>query len=141
MQKYIMMGFFMLFIGIFIIFIKHNNFTKKVFNIINLRLYLIMISFIRIFVIVFLSISFLIIIDQLGSEQISGQILSHHTSAQPVRNSCTKYDSNQRLIIVSCKSATLTDISNKINNYGILDKQPNGVWVLNANLTINPDLP
>ncbi len=97
-----------------------------------------MISFIRISVIVFLSISFLILFDQLGPEQIRGQVLPAHTSAQPVNNSCIKYDNIQRLIIVSCKSATLTDISKQINNYGILDKQPNGVWILNANLTINP---
>ncbi len=32
----------------------------------------------------------------------------------------------------------MTDISNKINNYGILDKHQQGIWLLNGNLTINP---
>ena len=60
------------------------------------------------------------------------------TSSSSQNNSCINYDNVKRMIIISCKSSTLTDVSNKINNYAILDKQPNGVWVLNSNITINP---
>ena len=65
-------------------------------------------------------------------------IAQQQTTTFSPHNNCIKYNSAQRLIIVSCKSATLTDISNQINNYGILDKHSQGVWLLNANLTINP---
>jgi len=53
---------------------------------------------------------------------------------------CVKYDNTNFMIIVSCKTATLTDLYNQLNNRTILDKQqPNsGVWLLNANMTINP---
>jgi poly(beta-D-mannuronate) C5 epimerase len=53
-------------------------------------------------------------------------------------NSCINYDASQRLITVSCKYATLTDIYNQINNPDVLDKDPQqqGVWLLNANVTV-----
>jgi mannuronan 5-epimerase len=58
------------------------------------------------------------------------------------KSNCIKFDSSTRQIFISCSSSavgpvTLTDISNQINNYGILDKQSQGVWLLNANLVIN----
>ena len=53
-------------------------------------------------------------------------------------NNCIKYNVIQRLIIISCKSATLTDVNNQINNPDILNKQPQGEWLLNANMTIQP---
>jgi poly(beta-D-mannuronate) C5 epimerase len=55
-------------------------------------------------------------------------------------NGCINYDSVRRLITVSCNSATLTDIYNQLNDPAVLNKEPqqrNGVWLLNANLTIN----
>ena len=55
-------------------------------------------------------------------------------------NGCISYDSVERLITVSCKSATLTDIYNQLNDPSILNKeqhQRNDVWLLNANITIN----
>jgi mannuronan 5-epimerase len=58
------------------------------------------------------------------------------------KSNCIKFNSSTKQIFISCSSSavgpvTLTDISNKINNYGILEKQPQGVWLLNANLVIN----
>jgi mannuronan 5-epimerase len=97
-----------------------------------------MIALFRIFILVFLSISFLIILGQTDFTQVIAQQQTTTSTTFTPHNSCIKYNSLQRLIIVSCKSTTLTDISNQINNYGILDKQPEGVWILNANLTINP---
>ena len=40
---------------------------------------------------------------------------------------------------MSCQSATLTDIYNQLNKPKVLDKEPHehGVWLLNANLTID----
>jgi mannuronan 5-epimerase len=64
--------------------------------------------------------------------------ITSSSSSSSQNNNCIKYDNIKRMIIISCKSSTLTDVSNKINNYAILDKQPNGVWLLNSNITINP---
>ena len=53
---------------------------------------------------------------------------------------CISYDSVKRMITISCSSATLTDIYNQLNNPSVLSKEPqerNGVWLLNANITIN----
>jgi mannuronan 5-epimerase len=52
-------------------------------------------------------------------------------------SSCISYDSTARLITVSCQSAHLADVYNQVNNHEVLDKQPQGVWILNANVTIN----
>jgi parallel beta-helix repeat protein len=50
---------------------------------------------------------------------------------------CINYDPSTRTITVSCSSARLTDIDNKLHDGSILTKQsPNGVWFLNANLVI-----
>jgi mannuronan 5-epimerase len=54
------------------------------------------------------------------------------------QNKCIRYNTIQLNIIVTCKSATLTDIYDQLKNPVVLTKQPNGVWALNANITINP---
>ena len=111
-----------------------------------------MIALIRKFLLAFLSCSFLILLgefdfgkvevqaqqQQQQQQQTSNFLPSPSPQQQSQNNNCIKYDNIKRLIIVSCKSATLTDVSNQINNYAILDKQPNGVWLLNSNITINP---
>jgi mannuronan 5-epimerase len=52
-------------------------------------------------------------------------------------SSCINYDPSTRTITVSCSSARLTDIDNRLHDSSILAKQsPNGVWYLNANLVI-----
>lgn len=55
------------------------------------------------------------------------------------RSSCISYDAGQRMIRISCKSATLTDIYNQLRNPDILDKESPGVWLLNANITIDKE--
>ncbi len=52
-------------------------------------------------------------------------------------NTCIKYNDVKRMITISCETATVSDIYNQINNNDVLDKQQHGVWLLNANLTIN----
>ena len=50
---------------------------------------------------------------------------------------CINYNPSTRTITVSCSSARLTDIDNKLHDASILAKQStNGVWFLNANLVI-----
>ncbi|MBV9667806.1 MAG: right-handed parallel beta-helix repeat-containing protein [Nitrososphaeraceae archaeon] len=74
------------------------------------------------------------------------EIVLGDVKAQPQRvlstnnnTSCIKYNAAERLITVSCKSATLTDIYNQLKNPDVLDKDPQqqGVWLLNANITID----
>jgi mannuronan 5-epimerase len=50
---------------------------------------------------------------------------------------CITYDPSKRTISISCSSARLTDIDNKLHDSSILAKQSaNGVWFLNANLVV-----
>jgi mannuronan 5-epimerase len=50
---------------------------------------------------------------------------------------CINYNPSARTISISCTSARLTDIDNKLHDSSILAKQsPAGVWLLNANLVI-----
>src|SRR5437763_13153873 len=74
------------------------------------------------------------------------EIVSSYVNAQPQRvlsttssTSCIKYNAAERLITVSCQSATLTDIYNQLQNPDVLNKDPQqqGVWLLNANITID----
>ena len=95
-----------------------------------------MIILIRIFTFALLCFSFFIIVAQINLDNVNAQ---QQQFSFGDNNNCIKYDNVKRMIIISCKSSTLTDVSNKINNYAILDKQPNGVWVLNSNITINPE--
>jgi mannuronan 5-epimerase len=51
---------------------------------------------------------------------------------------CVSYDPSNRKITIRCKSTTLTEIDNQLNNESILDKQPNnGVWLLNAGIIVD----
>src|SRR6266496_2067235 len=49
---------------------------------------------------------------------------------------CISYDSSERTITITCKATHLRDIYNQIRDRNILDKQSNGIWLLNTNLTI-----
>ena len=45
-----------------------------------------------------------------------------------------------RVISITCKTSTLTDIYNQLNNKNILDKETSdGVWLLNAGIVIEHD--
>ena len=51
---------------------------------------------------------------------------------------CIKYDPRDNTIVISCGNANLTDVYNAISasNSGILNKGPDKVWTLNANIKI-----
>jgi poly(beta-D-mannuronate) C5 epimerase len=52
-------------------------------------------------------------------------------------SSCISFDSSERVISITCKSSTLTDIYNQINDKSVIDKEtPDGVWLLNAGVVI-----
>lgn len=52
---------------------------------------------------------------------------------------CINYDSSTRSVMISCSSASLTDINNKLHDNSVLAKQTTGSpsWLLNANIIIN----
>jgi mannuronan 5-epimerase len=51
---------------------------------------------------------------------------------------CISYDSSARVITIRCKSASVTDIDNQINDDSILTKQSsNGIWLLNAGILVD----
>jgi mannuronan 5-epimerase len=88
-----------------------------------------------IFVLIFLS-SLLIILGQIDSNK---EVKAQQGAPTTNNTSCISYDPVRILITVSCKSATLTDIYNQLQNPDVLNKDPQhqGVWLLNANITIN----
>jgi poly(beta-D-mannuronate) C5 epimerase len=51
---------------------------------------------------------------------------------------CIGYDSHDNTIVISCGNANLTDVYSAIsaNNSGILNKGPDKVWTLNANIKV-----
>jgi len=66
---------------------------------------------------------------------------SSHNPA-PVQSTmlgCINYDSSTRSIMISCSSASLTDINNKLHDSSVLAKQTTDStsWLLNANIIIN----
>ena len=91
------------------------------------------------FIIISLS-SLLVITGLIDFSEVKAQQQGGTPLAAGNGNGCISYDSVRRMITVSCKSATLTDIYNQLNDPSILNKeqqQRNGVWLLNANITIN----
>jgi parallel beta-helix repeat protein len=61
---------------------------------------------------------------------------SQSNTASP--GGCINYDPSTRTITVSCNSARLTDIDNKLHDSSILAKQsPAGTWFLSAKLVIS----
>jgi parallel beta-helix repeat protein len=106
-----------------------------------------MIFSMRLLVFIVLSFSFVLLIDQFGITNLlqaqQQQQQQPKTSSSPSiklgpPGKCVRYDESKLMIVVSCKTATLTDLYNQLKNPNILNKQPNGVWLLNANMTINP---
>jgi mannuronan 5-epimerase len=87
---------------------------------------------------IFTITSLLVIGTNIDALQPYAEGSSGQQQKTPVKssNACVKYDETKRLITVSCKTTTLSDIYNQINNSDVLSKQQQGVWLLNANVTI-----
>jgi len=61
-------------------------------------------------------------------------------------NSCIKYDSEEKIITITCKSANLTDIDNQLKDPNILHRKiavdgydTGHVWLLNAGIVVTQD--
>jgi mannuronan 5-epimerase len=59
-----------------------------------------------------------------------------YLSSSP-NESCISYDPSDRIIMIRCRSASLTDVYNQLNDDSILDKQADGVWLLNASIIVD----
>lgn len=59
------------------------------------------------------------------------------TSSSTPSRFCIAYNPEEKVITISCKSATLTDINNQLKEPDVLHKETtNGVWLLNAGIVI-----
>jgi poly(beta-D-mannuronate) C5 epimerase len=59
-------------------------------------------------------------------------------------SSCITYDSDEKIITITCKCANLTDIDNELKNTNILHKETaaddgRAVWLLNAGIEVAPN--
>ncbi|HEY9385679.1 MAG TPA: right-handed parallel beta-helix repeat-containing protein, partial [Nitrososphaeraceae archaeon] len=55
-------------------------------------------------------------------------------------SSCVTYDSSEKIITITCKSANLTDIDNQLKNANILHQETtDGTWLLNAGIEVAPN--
>ena len=64
-------------------------------------------------------------------------ILIFAQNSSAVIANCAKYDSNTNKITITCNT-NLSQIYNIVNNRNILEKDPNGVWILKASIIVNP---
>jgi len=73
-----------------------------------------------------------------SSSNEDNKILSSPPQSTTSPAGCINYDPSKRTITVSCSSARLTDIDNKLHDSNLLAKQsPTGTWFLSANLVIS----
>ncbi len=56
------------------------------------------------------------------------------TSAKP---GCAIYDSHTNIINITCNT-NLSQINQIINNRLVLEKDPNGIWILKTSIKVNP---
>jgi poly(beta-D-mannuronate) C5 epimerase len=62
-------------------------------------------------------------------------IFAKSSSTEPEK--CSNYDSESNLITVFCNT-NLSEINNVIHDKTVLNKDPNGAWILNATIQVNP---
>jgi mannuronan 5-epimerase len=88
-----------------------------------------------------LTFSILLILLLLSSSTIySSHVQTTESFSSSSSSECMTYDSQEKVITITCKSATLTDINNQLNDSDVLHKETtNGVWLLNAGIIIEQD--
>ena len=85
------------------------------------------------FIIISLLSSLLVITGLIDFSKVKAQQQEGALPAAGNGNGCIKYDSVERLITVSCNSATLTDIYNQLNDPSILNKEQRAAqWCMAA---------
>jgi parallel beta-helix repeat protein len=66
-----------------------------------------------------------------------GLMVMPYNIVEADKGDCIKYNASTNTIQISCKSVNLTDLYTSLDNPRILDKEPAGVWFLNANIRVN----
>jgi poly(beta-D-mannuronate) C5 epimerase len=75
--------------------------------------------------------------DSNGNDNDEGK--DNEDNNKSINQNCIGYNASDRTITVRCTSRviSLTDVHNTLRNRNILDKQPDGVWRLNAGIVID----
>src|SRR6187200_1935504 len=88
-------------------------------------------------------LALLAFIDPAAAEEMTATAnptaLNSTSASSHSDENCIGYDSSSRIITIRCKSATLTDIHKHLNDNSVLDKQADGIWLLNAGIIIAND--
>jgi mannuronan 5-epimerase len=73
------------------------------------------------------------------SSPLIASTLEEEDSLSSTSSKCITYEPKEKMIIVSCKSANLTDINNQVKDPNILNKEHDNknVWLLNAGIEIS----
>ena len=87
------------------------------------------------------SLAFFLILTLFSSIVSSGLFHINPQTAIASKNlnqrGCINYDSNANTISVAC-NADLSSIHKALNDSSVLEKDPHGVWILNAIIKVNP---
>ena len=67
--------------------------------------------------------------------KVSSRLTTHTAILDP--HACIQYDSLTREIKITCESTNLAQVNEILNDPKILKKEGDGIWPLNANLTIS----
>jgi hypothetical protein len=57
-------------------------------------------------------------------------------------NVCITYDPNEKVIMITCKSANLTEINNQLKDPNVPNQETTdgcGIWLLNAGIEVAPN--
>ena len=82
----------------------------------------------------------LLLLSSLTIYSSHAQTTEQSFSSSSSSSECITYNPEEKVITITCKSATLTDVNNKLKDPNILHKEAtNGVWLLNAGIMIEQD--
>jgi mannuronan 5-epimerase len=86
------------------------------------------------------SMLLLLLLSSLTIYSFHAQTTEQSFSSSSSSSECITYNPEEKVITITCKSATLTDVNNKLKDPNILHKEAtNGVWLLNAGIIIEQD--
>src|SRR5215475_9782160 len=87
---------------------------------------------------IFLSITLLLLSGEFSV--INSTVALSNDSSTNEKERCISYNKLEKIITVGCvggnSSTHLVDIHNKLQDRDVLDREPNGVWLLNAGIVI-----
>jgi mannuronan 5-epimerase len=90
-------------------------------------------------IIVFFTLSYTTSIYATSSDSSSSETENPSLMGRP--SSCVTFDSEERIITITCRTANLTEIANQLKNPDVLarDRTVDKGWILNAGITVAPN--